>query len=50
MSIVQIAKNAPDKDLLNETVPNQVKTNNEIILTNNWKFPFKNITTKFNDT
>ena len=36
MSIVQIAKNAPDKDLLNETVPNQVKTNNEIIFTNNW--------------
>ena len=36
MSIVQIGKHAADKDLLNETVPNQVKTNNEIIFTNNW--------------
>ena len=43
-------QHATAKDLINETVLNQVKTNNEIILTNNWKFPFKKITTKFNDT
>ena len=36
MSIVHIDKHAVDKDLLNEIVPNQVKSDNEIIFTNNW--------------